>query len=124
MGPIVRIALACGFVFVVGFVISIGQSAPVNAQGGIVCDFGPKKYKDCCRRSYREHPKLGARKRADDIDACMDAKPAAKKTPAKDTKEAAPKDKPKELSKDDFKKDDAKDAPKDEPTKPVEPKKD
>ncbi len=119
MGPIVRIATACGFALAIVFLISIGQSAPANAQGGMVCDFGPKKYKECCRRSYREHPKLGARKRADDIDACMDAKPAAKKTPAKDTKEAAPKDKPKESSKDDSKKDDDKD----EPTKPVEPKK-
>jgi hypothetical protein len=119
MGSIVRIAIACGFVFVVGLVMSIGQSAPANAQGGIVCDFGPKKYKDCCRRSYKEHPKLGASKRADDIDACMDAKPAAKKKPVKDSKEAAPKDTPKESSKDDSKKDDVKD----ERTKPVEEKK-
>ncbi len=96
--------MACGFALAIVFLISIGQSAPANAQGGIVCDFGPKKYKDCCRRSYKEHPKLGARKRADDIDACMDAKPAAKKTPAKDTKEAAPKDTPKESSKDNSKK--------------------
>ena len=120
MGPIVKIATACGFALAIVFLISIGQSAPANAQGGIVCDFGPKKYKNCCKQSYREHPKLGARKRADDIDACMDAKPKAKKTPAKDTKEAAPKDTPKNSSKEDTKKEDSKD----EPTKPVEPKKD
>ena len=120
MRTITQIIAACGFALTIVFLTSIGHSAPANAQGGIVCDFGPKKYKDCCRRSYKEHPKLGARKRADDIDACMDAKPKAKKTPAKDAKEAAPKDTPKDTSKDDSKKDDAKD----EPTKPVEPKKD
>jgi hypothetical protein len=119
MGPIVRIAAACGFALAIVFLMSIGVSRPANAQGGMVCDFGPKKYKDCCRQSYREHPKLGARKRADDIDACMD-KPKAKKAPAKDSKEAAPKDAPKDSSKEGSKKDDSKD----EPTKPVEPKKD
>jgi hypothetical protein len=118
MGRMLRIAIACGFVFVVGFVMSIGVSRPANAQGGIVCDFGPKKYKDCCRQSYREHHKLSARKRADDIDACMDAK-SAKKKPAKDMKEEAPKDKAKDSSKEDSKKEGAKD----EPTKPVEEKK-
>jgi hypothetical protein len=119
MRPVIKIAAACGFALAIVFFMAIGGSAPANAQGGIVCDFGPKKYKDCCRQSYRQHPRLSASKRADDIDACMDAKPKAKKAPAKDTKEAAPKD----SGKDDAKKDDAKEAPKDEPTKPVEEKK-
>jgi hypothetical protein len=119
MRSIFKIAIACGVMFVVGFVISVGVSRPASAQGGIVCDFGPKRYKDCCKQSYREHRKLSASKRADDIDACMDAKSAAKKKPVKDTKEAAPTDKAKDSSKEDSKKDDSKD----EPTKPVEEKK-
>jgi hypothetical protein len=123
MGPIIRIATACGFALAIVFLISIGQSGPAKAQGSIVCDFGPKKYKNCCKQSYREHPKMGMRARANDIDACMDAKPKAKKRPAKDTKEAAPKDTPKDSSKD-SKKDDAKEAPNDEPTKPTDDKKD
>jgi hypothetical protein len=42
-----------------------------SAQGRIVCKFGSAKYQHCCRESYRGHPHLGARARADDIDECM-----------------------------------------------------
>jgi hypothetical protein len=78
MGSIVKLATACGFALAVVFLMSIGQSEPAGAQGGIVCEYGPKKYKDCCKQSYRKHPNLSASKRADDIDACMDKKPKPK----------------------------------------------
>jgi hypothetical protein len=91
MASISRIATGCGFALIVIFLISIGQSAPANAQGGIVCAYGPKKYRDCCKQSYKEHPKLSARGRERDIDACMNPKPVPKEPP-----KSPPKDPPKE----------------------------
>jgi hypothetical protein len=44
---------------------------PAAAQSSIACSFGPERYRDCCTDSYRQKPRLGARARADDIDACM-----------------------------------------------------
>jgi len=79
MGSIVRIATACGFALAIVILMSIGQSEPANAQGGIVCEYGPKDYRNCCKQSYKAHPNLSASKRADDIDACMDGKPKAEK---------------------------------------------
>jgi hypothetical protein len=78
MGTIIRTTTATGFALAIVFLMSVGQSEPANAQGGIVCDFGPKDYKACCKQSYRKHPNLSASKRADDIDACMDKKPKPK----------------------------------------------
>ena len=85
MGSIVRIATACGFALAIVFLMSIGQSKPANAQGGIVCEYGPKDYRNCCKQSYKAHPSLSASKRADDIDACMNGKPKPK-TKANETK--------------------------------------
>jgi hypothetical protein len=48
-----------------------GLSQPASAQGSIVCDYGSAKYKRCCDESYRRRANMGARARADDIDACM-----------------------------------------------------
>jgi hypothetical protein len=100
MGLIARITAACGSALAIVVLMSIGQSVPASAQGGIVCEFGPKDYRNCCKQSYRKHPNLSASKRADDIDGCMNAKPKAKKKkqPAKDSapKEASPKETPKE----------------------------
>jgi hypothetical protein len=79
MGSIVRITTTCGFALAIVFLMSIGQSQPAAAQGGIVCEYGPKDYKDCCKQSYKKHPSLSASKRADDIDACLNAKPKAEK---------------------------------------------
>jgi hypothetical protein len=47
-----------------------GDRQPASAQS-IVCAYGTARYKSCCSESYREKPKLGARARANDIDACM-----------------------------------------------------
>lgn len=79
MESIVRIAWACGFALAIVFLMSIGQSQPADAQGGIVCEYGPKDYRNCCKQSYKKHPSLSASKRADDIDACLNAKPKAEK---------------------------------------------
>jgi hypothetical protein len=43
----------------------------VVAQGSIACEYGPTDYRRCCTESYRNMPGLGARARAEDIDACM-----------------------------------------------------
>ena len=51
--------------------LSAEPSRPAGAQGGLVCDFGPTRYRQCCRESYRRNPDLGAQRRSDDIDACM-----------------------------------------------------
>ena len=76
-------------------VVSISQSQPAQAQGGIICSYGTKSYKSCCKASYKKHPKLSARKRADDIDSCMHpskkAKASSKEKPKESAKEA-PKD--------------------------------
>ena len=77
MGSIVRFTWACGFALAIIFLMSIGKSEPAGAQGGIVCEYGPKDYKNCCKQSYKKHPNLSASKRADDIDACLNAKPKA-----------------------------------------------
>jgi hypothetical protein len=91
MASISRIATGCGFALIVIFLISVDQSAPANAQGGIVCAYGSKKYKECCKQSYKEHPKLGANARGRDIDACINPK-----RPAKEPAKSPPKDPPKE----------------------------
>jgi hypothetical protein len=80
MRPIIKITTACGFALAMVCLFSIGQSEPANAQGGIVCSYGTKKYKECCKQSYKEHPKLGARARGNDIDACMDPPKEKKKS--------------------------------------------
>ena len=97
MGSIIKVTTACGLALGIVCLLAIGQSEPARAQGSsIVCSFGSKKYKECCKQSFKEHPKLAARKRADDIDACMDAKPKPKEPAAKDS---APKEAPKETPK-------------------------
>lgn len=55
----------------------VETSAPAAAQGGIVCEFGSSKYRRCCRQSYGRNPGIGARARADDIEACMDRGPSS-----------------------------------------------
>ena len=81
-----KIATGCAFILTVFFLVSIGRNEPAHAQGGIVCAYGPKKYRDCCHQSYKEHRKLSARARERDIDACMHPKkPAAKVTAPKET---------------------------------------
>lgn len=62
-----------------GGVAGVGTVGPAAAQGGIVCAYGPASYRACCKQSYAANPKLGARARADDIDACMGKGSAAKK---------------------------------------------
>lgn len=49
----------------------LADAGPAAAQGGIVCEFGSTRYRRCCTESYDRKPNLGARARADDIDACM-----------------------------------------------------
>jgi len=80
MGRKTRLAAGCAFALTAGLLVSIGQSTPASAQGGIICSYGTKKYKECCHESYRHHPRLGARARADDIDACMHPSKKAKAT--------------------------------------------
>jgi hypothetical protein len=95
MGRIIRIATGCGLALTFVFAVSISQSQPAQAQGGIICSYGTKAYKACCKASYKSHPKLSARKRADAIDACMHpskkAKAKSKEAPKESAKEA-PKD--------------------------------
>ena len=55
---------------------------PAAAQGGAVCDYGSAMYKRCCRESYGENPKLGARARSDDINACMKDRDPPRDQPA------------------------------------------
>jgi hypothetical protein len=100
MGSMTKITTVCGLALSIGVLVPIGQSAPANAQGGIVCAYGTKKYKDCCHQSYKAHPKLGARARGDDIDACMNPKKAAKK-PAKDAPKETSTEPPKTAPKSD-----------------------
>ena len=61
---------AVGTVLLAAAILS-GESQPAEAQGSIVCDYGSAKYKRCCNESYRRTSNMGARARADDIDACM-----------------------------------------------------
>jgi hypothetical protein len=102
MGRIIRIATGCGLALSFVLAVSIAESQPAQAQGGIICSYGTKAYKACCKASYKSHPKLSARKRADDIDSCMHPSKKAK---------ATSKEKPKEMSKEPAK--DSKDMPKD-----------
>ncbi len=51
-------------------VVFLINDTPAKAQGGIVCEFGSTVYRRCCSQSYRLHPSLGPRARADDIQAC------------------------------------------------------
>ena len=68
--------LIAAAVLVAGAMIA-GNAEPVAAQGGIVCEYGSAKYRHCCAESYGRHPRLGARARADEIDACVN-RPAKK----------------------------------------------
>jgi hypothetical protein len=74
MGTIIRITTGCGFVLAIAFLFSIGQVEPASAQGGMVCAYGPQKYRQCCRESFGQHPNLGARAREREIDACIKSK--------------------------------------------------
>jgi hypothetical protein len=89
MGRIARIAAACGFALSIVVLFSIGAPAPAKAQGGIVCSYGPKKYRTCCHESYREHPRLSARARERSIDACMHPEKKAKEHVNEKAKEHA-----------------------------------
>jgi hypothetical protein len=77
-----------GFAALLAFgAIDFVAPSPASAQGRVQCDYGPSDYRRCCNESYRQRPGLGARARADDIDACMDGRPrrdqpAAQRTPA------------------------------------------
>lgn len=51
--------------------VSLVDTRPALAQGGIVCQYGPASYRRCCTQSYASKPGLGSRARANDIDACM-----------------------------------------------------
>ena len=51
--------------------VSLIDTRPAVAQGGIVCQYGSASYRRCCAQSYARKPSLGARARANDIDACM-----------------------------------------------------
>lgn len=53
------------------FGLSLVDTRPAVAQGGIVCQYGPASYRRCCAQSYARKPSLGASARASDIDACM-----------------------------------------------------
>jgi hypothetical protein len=86
MGPITRLTTTCGIALITFCLFSIGLTEPAQAQGGIVCAYGPKKYRDCCKQSFKEHRRLSARARARDIDACMDAQSEAKKAPVNNSK--------------------------------------
>lgn len=61
----------CGVLIVIGAASFVLPAPPAAAQGGIVCEFGSTRYRQCCSESYRRKPNLGARARADDIDSCM-----------------------------------------------------
>jgi hypothetical protein len=65
-------------------------SGPAAAQGGIVCEFGSTKYRRCCRQSYGRNPGIGARARADDIEACMDRGPSGQKAASGKKKQKTP----------------------------------
>lgn len=56
---------------VIGSVSLLADVRTASAQGGMVCDYGSRAYKACCRASYGQFPKMGYRARANDIDACM-----------------------------------------------------
>jgi hypothetical protein len=86
MGSIARLTTACSIALIVACLFSIGQLGSAQAQGGIVCAYGPKKYRDCCKQSFKEHRRLKARARARDIEACMDSKAASEEAPASDSK--------------------------------------
>ncbi|RAI42219.1 hypothetical protein [Rhodoplanes roseus] len=51
--------------------LSLVDTRPAIAQGGVVCQYGPASYRRCCTQSYARKPSLGATARANDIDACM-----------------------------------------------------
>jgi hypothetical protein len=60
-------------------VAAMEMTRPAVAQGGVVCAHGPSSYRACCKQSYARHPRMGARARADDIDACMNKGLSGKK---------------------------------------------
>jgi hypothetical protein len=60
-------------------VAAMDMTRPAAAQGGAVCAYGPASYRACCKQSYARHPRMGARARADDIDACMNKGSSGKK---------------------------------------------
>ena len=75
MTGIVRFGFA-GFAALLAFgAMDLVTPMPAAAQGRVQCDYGPSNYRRCCNDSYRARPGLGARARADDIDACMDGRP-------------------------------------------------
>jgi hypothetical protein len=61
----------CGLLIMTAVAAFLADARPAAAQGGIVCEFGSTRYRRCCTESYDRRPNLGARARADDIDACM-----------------------------------------------------
>jgi hypothetical protein len=89
--PISRLGMPS--LFMTGAVVAAAalmqEGRPALAQGNIVCAYGTARYKSCCNESYRQRPNLGARARANDIDACMNGRsqnpPAAKNPPAETT---------------------------------------
>jgi hypothetical protein len=60
-------------------VAAMDMTRPAAAQGGAVCTYGSASYRACCKQSYARHPRMGARARADDIDACMNKGSSGKK---------------------------------------------
>lgn len=68
-----RPATCCTFVAAVAIagVSLLAEIRPASAQGGMICDYGSRSYKACCRASYAQFPRMGYRARANDIDACM-----------------------------------------------------
>jgi hypothetical protein len=91
---IVGIAAACA-AFVAGL---LSDARPAGAQGGIVCSYGPANYRRCCRESFAKAPRLGARARANDIDACMNAGRRKSNEPkAKELPKELPKEQPRQL---------------------------
>ena len=61
----------CGVLIITAVAGFLADAGPAAAQGSIVCEFGSTRYRRCCTESYQRKPNLGARARADDIDACM-----------------------------------------------------
>jgi hypothetical protein len=88
---------ACGAVYSIAvLIVGLSTFETASAQGGVVCDYGSTKYRNCCRDSYRSKPGLGARARADDINACMDGRssPVERRSEEKPKKPDKPDDTP------------------------------
>lgn len=72
MNGVLQIARVSAFCLGLLLILVFVTFDQASAQGGIACRYGPTKYRDCCRESYRNKPNLGARARAADIEACME----------------------------------------------------